>query len=72
VLDTLTGQELVILRGHDAILSRAAFSPDGKHVVTASLATMSQRSPGRLLNLKVRFARDSMPAILAQRPYRAG
>jgi WD40 repeat protein len=37
VWDAATGKEVAIMRGHDTVISSAAFSPDGKIVVTASL-----------------------------------
>ena len=34
--DAATGQELVVLRGHEDRVSSAVFSPDGARVLTAS------------------------------------
>src|SRR5207302_11194331 len=34
--DAATGRELVVLRGHQSRVVSAAFSPDGKQIVTAS------------------------------------
>ena len=34
--DANTGKELMVLRGHDALVNHAAFSPNGQYVVTAS------------------------------------
>jgi WD40 repeat protein len=34
--DAASGQELAVLRGHEAGVGSAAFSPDGAKVVTAS------------------------------------
>ena len=31
-----TGKEIAVLRGHDDLVTSAAFSPDGSHIVTAS------------------------------------
>jgi WD40 repeat protein len=31
-----TGRELAVLRGHEGIVRSAAFSPDGRYIVTAS------------------------------------
>jgi WD40 repeat protein len=36
VHDTATGKEVAVLRGHENLVVSAAFSPDGKRVVTAS------------------------------------
>jgi WD40 repeat protein len=37
VWDAQSGQSLAVLKGHDAWVNTAAFSPDGQRVVTASL-----------------------------------
>jgi len=36
VWDAATGKEIAVLKGHDSVVTSAAFSPDGKTVVTTS------------------------------------
>jgi WD domain, G-beta repeat len=36
IWDAATGAQVVVLRGHDAVLQSAAFGPDGRRVMTAS------------------------------------
>jgi WD40 repeat protein len=37
IWDAATGKEIAVLRGHDAAVRSAAFSPDGSRIVTASV-----------------------------------
>jgi Tol biopolymer transport system component len=36
VWDAATGQEVLTLKGHDVLINSLCFSPDGKHILTAS------------------------------------
>lgn len=40
--DSKTGTELLVLQGHSDIVTAAAFSPDGNHIVTCSLDTTAR------------------------------
>ena len=43
IWDAVTGREVALLAGHTKSLSSAAFSPDGRRVMTASQEDMTLR-----------------------------
>jgi WD40 repeat protein/predicted Ser/Thr protein kinase len=79
--DAETGKETAVLRGHDAEITSACFTADGRQVLTASLDGTARlwdagpsaeyshtlRGPGGLIGL-VRFGRDGLRLFTAVGP----
>jgi WD40 repeat protein len=68
VWDAATGKEIATLHGHDSVVISAAFSPDGKSIVTASFdqtARLWETAAGREIAI---LRHDAVVAITAFSP----
>ena len=64
VWDAATGKKIITLQGHDSVVVSAAFSPDGKTIVTASFdktARLWETATGR----EIAILRHEAPVVTA-------